>query len=443
MSTLNRRGFLQGAAAIAALAACEAPKRACDPEGNGDCARPRPGLPDGVYFAQLAADLEAADLGTPQILIDLDALDSNADAIAGGISADRYRIVEKSLPSLDLLGYVHGRTGVDRFMVMHLPFLPGILRAFPTAAVLIGKPQPIGAVRRLFRAFTAAELQSVAARVHFLVDSRARAEELVALSSELGVVLNAAAEIDIGLHRGGIRYPSKLGDVLSVFDEARLRFTGMMGYDGHVTNAPALPGLEESAARATWKTAMTFYDAFIAVLRNEFPALWRDDLIFNSGGTSTYSLYTSGPVNDVSAGGGMLRPGTYASMFIPALKPAIFLAAPVLTHSDTVELPFVKTIGEAIYDGMQGFTMYGGGWPGEIVWPKGVESAPFVSGEHNENLVPNQSWMIAPGSPRIGPGDWIFHYPKEADAIFQFEDILLVRGGRLQTDTWRAFPRRY
>jgi len=69
--------------------------------------------------------------------------------------------------------------------------------------------------------------------------------------------------------------------------------------------------------------------------------------------------------------------------------------------------------------------------------------APLVSDAENMNLVPNQTLLVSPGDTTISPGDWIFHQPRVADAIFQFEEILLVRNGRFTGDTWKAYPRRY
>ena len=89
------------------------------------------------------------------------------------------------------------------------------------------------------------------------------------------------------------------------------------------------------------------------------------------------------------------------------------------------------------------FTIYGGGWAAEFVYPPGASLAPLVNDAENKNLVPNQSWLVGPTSPPIMPDDWVFQHPREADAIFQFENILLVRDGRLQPMTWRSFPRRY
>jgi D-serine deaminase-like pyridoxal phosphate-dependent protein len=441
---VDRRGFLKGAAAVGSAlgaAACGGdPSDCASAQAGGACT---PFLPDGAYFGQLAKDLTAAGIGTPQILIDLDRLDVNANAIAAGAGPDRYRIVEKSLPSLDLLDYVRSRTGTDRFLVLHLPFLPAILDKFSAAEVLVGKPQPIAAVKQFFAQVT--DRAAALARVRFLADTAERAEELAAFAAQMGHSLQVGVEIDVGLHRGGVRRPSGLADVLSVFQlhSDRLSFSGFLGYDGHVANAPGAPGLEEQAARATFRTSQATYQSFVDRLNSDFGSLVRPDLTFNSGSTSTYPLYQGGPVNDVAAGGGMLRPASYPNTFIGALRPAVFIAAPVLAHFDQVELPIVNNLSRTFTSDQQGFTIYGGGWAAEFVWPPGVDLAPLVNDPENLNLVPNQSWMVGPQSPPILPGDWIFQHPRVADAIFQFETILLVRSGRLDSSTWRAFPRRY
>jgi len=447
---VTRRGFLQCAAGAAGATltagACGSSDPSCGPGGaNGSAGGCAPGLPDGPYFDQLAQDLDAAGIGTPQILIDLDRLDANADAIVAGIGQARYRIVEKSLPSIDLLGYVSNRTGSDRFLVLHLPFLPAILAGLPAAQVLVGKPQPIAAVRQFFQSFPPSDWPAIAGRVRFLADTPKRIAELVQLASNVSLSLQVGVEIDVGLHRGGVRTPDDLPDVLSVFaaNPALVSFAGMLGYDGHVANAPAPPGLEAYTARQQWKTATATYQAFVDVLARQFPSLVRDDLVFNSGGTATYPLYQSGPVNDVAAGGGMLRSASYPDTFLGALSPASFIAAPVLAHYDSVELPLLRNVSKTVWSDQQMFTIYGGGWAAEFAWPPGAGLAPLVNDPENENLVPNQTWLVGPKSPPVRPDDWIFQHPREADAIFQFEDILLVRGGRLQPSSWKAFPRRY
>src|SRR5262245_23534089 len=289
---ITRRGFFQSTAAGAASAAlfgCGG-SDTCEPATGKGCT---PSLPDGSYFAQLAQDLTAAGIGSPHILIDLDRLDANADAIVAGAGQNRNRLFEKSLPSLHLLSYLSTRTGSNRVMVLHLPFLPVILGGLPMAQVLVGKPQPTAAVNQFFQAFPPGQWPALAQRVVFLADTEKRADDLAMLASTLGVTLQAGVEIDVGLHRGGVRKPSGLPAVLAKFaaNPQLLSFGGMLGYDAQVANAPAAPGLEEQTAREQWKTATATYREFVDVLETQFPMLVRDDLIFNSGGSATYPIY--------------------------------------------------------------------------------------------------------------------------------------------------------
>jgi D-serine deaminase-like pyridoxal phosphate-dependent protein len=440
---IARRSFLKTAAASMAATACgggeSVPATAaapCDPRG-GTCA----GLPDAGYFETLKGELNA-QFGTPQMLIDLDRLEANAATIVSGAQASRYRIVEKSLPSLDLLAFVSRTTGSNRFLVMHLPFLRAILDGIPGAQVLIGKSQPTKAVMGFLATATADDLE----RVRFLVDVPGRLNDLVAFAAAQRVQLQVSVEVDVGLHRGGVRTPDALPALLDVFsaNPATLKLGGLLGYDGHVAGAPATPGLEEKTIRAAFNTAQDTYQAFKDVLTRQYSALVTDELVFNSGGTDTYSAYPSdGPVNDVAAGGGMLRPSAYASPYLGNLLPASFIAAPVLRHYDRLELPYVTDVSQSLTDDAQGVILYGGGWPANPIYPAGIGLAPFVTDGLGINQVPNQSWCTAPPDPPIGPGDWVFLHPIQGDGIFQFEQLLLVRGGHLTSGTFRPFARRY
>jgi D-serine deaminase-like pyridoxal phosphate-dependent protein len=450
---MKRRDFLAATAAAGALRAfagalfAGATTTACSVSGAGNDAQPLgDNLPTGDYFKQLGADLTAAGIGTPRIVIDVDRLDANADAIASEIGNGRYRIVEKSLPSLDLLDHIHARTGSNKFLVLHLPFLPALLARFPTAQVLVGKNQPIAAVKTFFDGLASnADRADAAARVTFLVDGPTRLGELVALASTMQLQLQVGVEIDAGLHRGGVRRPTDLPAVLGGFvqNASAVRFMGILGYDGHIIGSPAGPGLEEHAVRAAYRAVEQTFSACVSIIQSQFGSLWRNDLIFDSGGSNTYPLHHGGIVNDVAAGGGMLRPASYSNMFIGALQPALFIASPVIASFDAVEIPFVDNVGQTLEDGNKSFAMYGGGWAALFVYPRNLSLAPLVSDPENMNLVPNQALIVSPGDITISPGDWIFQQPRIADALFQFEEILLVKGGRFMGDTWKAYPRRY
>jgi D-serine deaminase-like pyridoxal phosphate-dependent protein len=79
------------------------------------------------------------------------------------------------------------------------------------------------------------------------VDTKARLAEYCDLAHTLGDPLAIAIEIDVGLRRGGARNPAELLEMLDILarQRNRLRFTGLMGYDGHVPFAP--PGFDSDA----------------------------------------------------------------------------------------------------------------------------------------------------------------------------------------------------
>ena len=443
----SRRDFLRALAVIPAASALGCDKNGVVPTDVAGCplppaqpaAVPRLAYPDASYFEQVAADLVAQGIGTPQVFIDMDRLDANIAEIASKIGAGRWRIVEKSLPSLDLLDYVQKKSGSQKFLVLHLPFLGGVLARFPNAEVLVGKTHLDVAVR----SFVQANPQ-VASRVTFLADGVDRLNGLAKIASDFGFVMKVAVEIDVGLRRSGVSDPSQLGPVLQGFlGNNSVQFAGFLGYDGHV---PFAPGATLDAVEGAFTDATAAYQSFVNVLQSgPFSSLITPSLVMNSGGSATYPMYTAGPVNDVAAGGGVLRPGDYPNWVIGALQPAIFIATPVFRVYPQPQLPFFTPESSAtLFKGLQGVTIYGGGWPAFFTYPAGLQGAPFTFDPTDYAMVPNQGMVTAPASAQIAAGDWVFYHPRQSDALFQFETILEVRGGRLVTDqTMAAYPRRY
>ena len=451
---LGRRGFLTTAAigSTAYLAGCGDKETSqgsttttptCElPESP---APPDLDYPTAAYFQQIAADLDAAKVGSPVVLLDMDRADANIDAIASELVAPlSYRIVEKSLPSLDLLSYVSKRSGSDKLLVMHLPFLQPILDGLPDADILVGKAHLTAGVSAFFKGLPAGtDLDALTARVAFMADGPERLAELVALAKSQSIKLRIAIEIDVGLRRSGLSDPAELAPMLQVLkDSSDVRFAGLLGYDGHV---PHTPGGTLDAVNEAWAEATALYQSFVDVLTKDFPTLAAlPDLVFNSGGTATFPMYKKGtPVNDVAVGGGVLRPGSYPDYVISMLKPAIFIAAPVIKQYDKPLLPFfTEEQSTELLSGRQGITVHGGRWPAYYTYPEDVQLAPLVNDPTEFSMVPNQGLLTAPPGTKIKAGDWLFMHPKESDALFQFEQVLQVRGGHLTEETMKPFPRR-
>jgi D-serine deaminase-like pyridoxal phosphate-dependent protein len=445
---VERRGFLRSIAigSGACLAGC-APEPPPDPDPLA-CLRdgPHPStaleFPASPYFDGLAGDLDARGHGNPVVLIDLDRLDANVDEIAASIAPLRYRIVEKSLPSIDLLRHVSLRSGSESFLVLHLPFLPALLSAFPLADVVVGKTHLTRAIAQFFASLDPSAHADAASRVVFLSDSAAGVGELRALATALGLTLRVAVDIDVGLRRSGVPSPDHLPPVLDALSaDGSIELAGFLGYDGHVAHVPTgAAGID-----AAFTDAMAAYQTFVDVLA-DYPTLAANpNLIFQSGGSTTYPLYATSetPVNDVAAGGGALRPGDYPDHVISALVPAIFVASSVLARYETPLLPFFDEAASArILGGRKGVTLHGGGWPSRWSHPPDVRQAALVSDPTGISLVPNQGLCTAPADTPLRVGDWVFQHPRQSDVLFQFETIHLVRGGRLLEETMAAYPRR-
>ena len=88
------------------------------------------------------------------------------------------------------------------------------------------------------------------------------------------------------------------------------------------------------------------------------------------------------------------------------------------------------------------FEIYGGGWAGRLVSPQGIRTQALTADPPNQNLVPNQTTLNGSRKVAVDVGDFVFYHPIQSDAMFQFEDILVVSQGRVDR-VWKVFPRRY
>ena len=110
------------------------------------------GANHNTYFRQLSTALDGAGLARPTLVIDRQRLLANADVIKQRLQGRYdYRVVAKSLPSLSLLETVMQRTGTQRLMVFHQPFLNLIAREMPDSDLLLGKPMPVAAAARFYQ----------------------------------------------------------------------------------------------------------------------------------------------------------------------------------------------------------------------------------------------------------------------------------------------------
>jgi D-serine deaminase-like pyridoxal phosphate-dependent protein len=402
------------------------------------------------YFATLNGMLKAGHAAGPVAIVDLDRVDANLAAIQKHLGpARRYRIVEKSLPSLELIKYVVAKSGAHRIMAFHEPYLALLYRELPADTdFLLGKPMPIDAARAFYAGVPTAARAGAAARVQWLVDTTARLEEYRALAAELGVPLRVNLEIDVGLHRGGAKTIGELDALFTVIaaHAKELQFSGLMGYDGHIPHVPGFFGPREGAMRAEARRVAARYQAFVDYGKQHHPNWFGPGVTLNGAGSRTYELYSADdPLNDLSMGSAVVKPAHFSDFSLADHAPALFIATPILKRLEGFEVPFLDAVaGLAVHynpNWQRTFYVYGGAWSPEILAPTGIAENPLSTPSPNANLLPNQYMLNGSRAVQAGVGDFVFYRPGEGDAIFQFERILVVRGGKV-VDTWRPLPSR-
>lgn len=326
-------------------------------------------------------------------------------------------------------------------------FVTELLHGFgDTADILMGKPIPPQAARRLLLADTNAR------GIQWLVDTPERLFGYAEVARSMQVRLNINLEIDVGLRRGGARDTTELLHLIEILaaHPNSLRFTGLMGYDGHVPYAPSFIGSQEAAVEEEFAAVQTLYNNFVEAARTAHPELFTEPLMFNSGGSKTYFRYGDGltdtVVNDIAMGSGFLAPASFDDLHAKGHRPALYVASPVSKRINPGELPFVKGFQPwlAAWDPNMEvtFVMLGGGWPGDPVSPPGLRENSFLSSGSGgiRNLLSNQAILLGSEEIPLTAGDFIFFQPWEGDALVLVDSVWLLRNGKIvgQWPTYRG-----
>ena len=272
---LTRRQFIFGSAALASLAAV----------GGGFAARPDDNGRGGhdAYFAQLSDRLKDQGIMRPALVIDTDRVAENArtirDTLAPGMGC---RIAVKSVPSIDLIRHIRENTGTNKLMVFNAPFLSAIAQKMPDADILFGKPMPVAMAQSFYDTQPPGPFDP-AKQVQWLIDTPERLEQYAELANERGIDMRVNIEIDVGLHRGGLKTTAALEKMLGIIDKnPRLTFSGLMGYDVHVAKTPELAGWQEN----NLEKSRALYKSMRKVAEDRYPDR-KDQLTFNTGGSLT------------------------------------------------------------------------------------------------------------------------------------------------------------
>jgi D-serine deaminase-like pyridoxal phosphate-dependent protein len=254
--------------------------------------------------------MNVADLPTPALIVDLDAVDRNVDAMAAVRPGRTLRPHVKALKSTELARYVGIRGGHDSFCAATLKEIEGLIAAAVGNDLLLAN-ETLDA-ERLTRCAAAAAGAPNRPRLAVAVDSPETID--VAAAALSGGPLGVLIDVNVGLPRCGCD-PAEAGELAGFAVSAGLRVDGVMGYEGHLMSTIERP------ARATG------VETSMQLLRRA-----RDQVggYSSAGGTGTFDLHDW--VDEVQAGSYVLMDTAYARHQL-GFEQALYVDATVVsTH---------------------------------------------------------------------------------------------------------------
>lgn len=384
------------------------------------------------YFQSLSQALHLQEVSIPSLVVDKTLMAKNIQTLSAHLNGRfGYRIVAKSLPSIEMLKWIMAQANTKKLMVFHQPFLTAVATGIQDADVLMGKPMPIVAVKTFYK--TLANTESTfksQAQLQWLLDSKKRLDQYEDFARTSATPLNINIELDVGLHRGGVNTDNELIAMLELIEKSEfLTLSGFMGYEPHIGKVPGDPISHRDDAMASYQHYIDLTELY---LKRSV-----QDLTLNAAGSPTYQLYNDGnasswPMNELSAGSCLVKPSDFDLPTLTDHTPAAFIASPVLKVLDETQIPGVSGLGKVMamwnQNWQKTFFAYGGYWKANPVSPKGLTLNPVYGRSSNQEMY-NGSVSID-----LQQDDYIFLRPTQSESVLlQFGDILVYESGVLST----------
>lgn len=261
-----------------------------------------------------------ADIDTPALVLDLDALDANIAAMAGWITTRgklwRPHAKGHKSPAIAQRQLAAGAIGVTVAKTSEAEvFAAAGVRDILIAHCVVGeiKLQRVAALCR-------------SADPLVCCDHYAQAEALSRVCQAQGVRCRVLVEVNLGLNRTGVRPgPDAIELVRAVARLPGIAFSGLVGYEGHLLTEP-----DPAVKRTQIETAM----GLLTRVRDLCAAEGVPCPIVSAGGTGSYQITADVPgVTELQAGGGIFADPYYtAACGVRGLTPALALLATVVSR---------------------------------------------------------------------------------------------------------------
>ena len=378
--------------------------------------------------------------GSPLTFLDLAAFDNNLRIIRDFADSNRFdvRPALKSFHNAGFIGYTLRRLAKPRGLIFHLRTVDEVMRTAPAGTdLLMGYPPALDEVAAYLRARP--RRGQPRHRVRILVDSIELLEHVARLArrTRRKLPLDIALQLESGFYLSGFEDAAALRPALELLrkEKRRLRFSGVMCYDGYASFRAERQFRETVAEEAQRRLA-----AWMAQLEEEAADLYDPKtLVVNGPGSSTYQLWAGNPhLTEISPGAGLLFHGyiTGSGYDNDGLEPTLHHVSPVHRKGTGVPLTGAE---RPVPAGKEEVSCKGGAWPtssgtpSDVVFPEGLEADDLSGGRGN-----NQAHFLAPKGV-LDRGDYIVFRPKHAgDAIDYFGSLVAVRNGQA-VRIWDSF----
>lgn len=374
-----------------------------------------------------ALDRATRDLQPPFAVLDLGALQHNAESMRRRAGGKPIRLASKSVRCRSVIRSVLTMPGFRGILAFTLPEALWLAEEFDD--VLVGYPTADDdALHRL------AADRRLACRVTLMADCPAHLERIAAAATRGGHPLKVCLDLDaslkslggklhFGAHRSPLRSPEQARDLArAVVERSGLRLVGLMAYEAQIAgvgdNAPGSP-LRRAAIRAmqgvSRRELRLRRKAVISAVREVAPLEF-----VNGGGTgSLESTAAESVVTELGAGSGLYAPTLFDTYRGFRPRPAAFFVQSVVRRPSADRA-----------------TVLGGGWPASgaaghdrlptPVWPAGLQLTPL------EGAGEVQTPLTGPGAARLAVGDRVwFRHTKAGELCERVNELHLVDGDRI------------
>lgn len=371
----------------------------------------------------------------PCAIVDLDALDANATAIAQRAAGKPVRVATKSVRCVPLL---------ERILASN-PTYRGLMAYHPLEAVYLAE-QGFDDVLIAYPFWNADHVERVCDAVEngkaitAMVDAAAQVRHLGAIAASRGLVLPLCIDLDMstafpGLHfgvrRSGLTTPDQVLELARVIAETHgVKLDGLMGYEAQIAGVPdAGQGAKSAVVRVLKGRSLGEVADRRARAVKALQAAGYALRFVNGGGTGSMETTAAEEVvTEVAAGSGFFAPTLFDGYAGFKHAPAAFYAVEI-----------TRKPAPGIY------TCLGGGYPASgamdasrspsVFLPEGAGLLPLEGAGEVQTPIQYQ------GPETLNYGDPVFmRHAKAGELCERFNTLLLVSGGQVvdEVPTYRG-----